>query len=796
MSILSIRLILTASLLVTGSLEPETPNVIHTISERAFYFGAGTALASVSLAARFGGTVCKLTPWTSHLSKECLLLSHICGSASKHIFTKLLRGFPSSPLFLSLAPLSQSSWQLNQSLLSQVPSFSNEDQRLLQFLENRWLSKSTGFYPFLINRVCPCFGIYIQVHPETTSSYARDPWNKCSQTYTNRVEQWKQTLPHPFHFPLILTRPHDIKDYIPSYLCVEEGEKTDAIVERAKKKQLEGNQRVVVDLTDWENDQDAFSGADGLICIHRVLNDEVGGIRILPSKGLSADEIEEQHQYLLKWISKFGISANRVELDRCSFGSNEAVPRVGSSFASQSKKEILSFIHGLEERAGSVDPQKALMRDGTLNVIKGLLNHITDDKWDELASSPTRFSVVQLSLIEIAKLFEVLDNEIATSNFYETAAQLEQIHSHLSTLLVVFEPFSTSDFPQIYQDLLSSVPTKLKALTSYAIHSTGMTSLTGIFKAVETALGNAPRVLYGENTYFENIMTSEMISHATSIEDATEEDWKEVDLILGQFNPILKRIDFEVSEYRVEKVAQSLHRALRARETKPLTLALDCTLDYIDSPKVEELLNEFQDEVERGELNIICYRSGLKFDLFGMDNYCGAPLYMLHNTDAKWAAFDRLLTDPVLQTDRLSLNWFCLAYQNAAPQLEGYRKQIFDNTRALLDKVPTRLLNNKNSGYRIVPVDADADLAFLDIKIYGPLHEMKGGLIGGFLTLKCMEEHHPLFYRPSLGFYHPNLSILFSEKCTTIRLTLGLDPTQVDILAACFESMDALNEVK
>ena len=269
---------------------------------------------------------------------------------------------------------------------------------------------------------------------------------------------------------------------------------------------------------------------------------------------------------------------------------------------------------------------------------------------------------------------------------------------------------------------------------------------------------------------------------------------KQVDLILAQFNPVLRRIDFEITEYRVEKVVETLHKVLSFDREKPLTLALDCTLDFIDSPRVSHLLNEFQKEIKMGSLNIICYRSGLKFDLFGMDNYCGAPFFMIHNQETKWAHFDLILNDPGLQTDRLSLNWFCLAYKCAADQLELYRKQIFDNTRALLNKVPQRLLHDQSSNYRIIPVEEGADLAFLDIKIFGPLHAIRGGLLaGGSLYLKCMEGGHPIFYRPSLGLYHPNFSMIFCDNFTTIRLTLGLDPAQIDVLAKTFELIDSLN---
>jgi hypothetical protein len=57
-----------------------------------------------------------------------------------------------------------------------------------------------------------------------------------------------------------------------------------------------------------------------------------------------------------------------------------------------------------------------------------------------------------------------------------------------------------------------------------------------------------------------------------------------------------------------------------------------------------------------------------------------------------------------------------------------------------------------------------------------------------------MEGGHPIFYRPSLGLYHPNLTMIFSEKRTTIRLTLGLDPAQIDLLVDCFKMVDTLND--
>jgi hypothetical protein len=56
-----------------------------------------------------------------------------------------------------------------------------------------------------------------------------------------------------------------------------------------------------------------------------------------------------------------------------------------------------------------------------------------------------------------------------------------------------------------------------------------------------------------------------------------------------------------------------------------------------------------------------------------------------------------------------------------------------------------------------------------------------------------MEGGHPVFYRRSFGFYHTNFTMLFGEESATVRLTLGLDPAQVDFLSECLKTIDQLN---
>ncbi len=788
---------------------------LNKIPEKSLYLGLGTSFKSISFLAQAGQTI-------PSFAKECLLLKTICNSVSQHFFTQMAKESPFklSHLFSKNIPYSQTSWKLNQLDLSKIQTSSNEEQELLLFLENRFLAKATGFFPSFVDWVYPSFGISIQIHPETTGSYARSPAINFSKSYEKRITSWKKVLPHPESFPLILTRPFDLNGYLPSYFKVPLNEGVKTTVQNLALILKKTNSKVVIDfsslfldelmdskkwLRTWDLYQRSFLQAckenkidlHQILCIERVAQKTVGGLRILPLYFFSAKEVELQHQFLLGWVSTFGLSANRVELDRSPLLlniSNNAKERSFTSPSTLCKESFLHYLISCDQNWKSKHTQKSLMLTGALASLKGLLTALSEDTWEKITYSKTLLSIAELSFRKIHEQLELLSQEKDSSSFFDTVSHIEEIYSHLSALLEIFCPFSLKDFSPIYQRLLNSTPSNLKPLTSHSLHSSAMTSISGVFRAAEKTLGRSPHILYGENTYYECINASNLISNALSVQEAREDDLKEIDVFLSQFNPVWKALDPQKKEYKVEKVSETLRKTLRAREGKPLTLALDCTFDFIDSPQVSRLLHQFQEDIENGSLNVICYHSGLKFDLFGMDNYCGAPFYMIHNKDPKWIFFDFILTDPVLQTDLLSLNWFCLAYQNAAPQLDQYRKQIFDNTRALLDSLPDRILRDSNINYRVIPVEREANAAFIDITIKGPFHRLKTeALVAGYLTVKCLEKGFPLFYRISIGLYHTNLTKLCDKDSSTVRLTVGLDPSQIEVLTECLKNIDALN---
>jgi hypothetical protein len=361
--------------------EAKLTTIFRRLSDDTFYYYVGTALESASLLARFGWGLCYLSPWVSTVGKECLFLSRLFDTAAKHVFAQRIKG---SSGFKEI-PLSQMSWQHNRKMLSQIPARSKEDQQLLDFLEKRWLAKSTGFFSSMIDWVCPWFGISLQVHPQTTgASYARNPSIKLSQTYINRVEDWKQSLPHPQEFPLILTRPFEIRDYLPPCIHVVREETIQNVIARIGLMKKSGK-AIVIDLTDLfsDNDRQTWLSAwtsyrDQLIntckerqlnfteilCIQRCQQGAIGGIRLLP---LSSEDADRQHEFLLGWISNFGVSANLIELDRWdSFPSRSTLGN--AQMKSPSKEEFISCLRRFSWT--SHHSQKNLMINGTLQVLK------------------------------------------------------------------------------------------------------------------------------------------------------------------------------------------------------------------------------------------------------------------------------------------------------------------------------------------------------------------------------------------------------------------------------------------
>lgn len=781
---------------------------------RSLYLSMGACLglaAGLSITGWWASIIC---PWTALPKKECLFFSQLCSSAALSLFkAAIFQSF--AKIYVpgkGFAPISQKSWEFYRWQLNAVPVISEKESRLLTFLEKRWLAKGNGFYRAEVDWVCPCFQIPMQVHPETTNCYARDPFTSASIAYNNQVERWKQILPHPKIFPLILTRPYSLQKYLPNYHALFSQDSLALVLEKCRETASKSEGKTILDIgsvfplnKSWEDSWNAFSKNVAALCreknidLNRLIfvqsfqEKDQGVLRLLPIENESSSQVQKDFEKLLEWISHAGLTATLVELDRDILSDIQTKDVQIDTKSRWIHKELcLSSLSQFRNAYLSPNLQKKIMVLGFLDALQGLLNEIEEDKWQEIMRCPTRSSLVCLSMENIQEQFSEVLKEKASDPFFQTVCKVELMHANFTALLEIFSPFETLDFPKIYQDIVfPSFPDPALKIEA-GVHASGMTSLSGVLKAVNASLGKSPHVIYGENTYFECVHVLREGGGKSSLE-AEEEDWKLLDLLICQFNPVLKRDIGDICQYKEEKVAENIRKALSLRKDKPFVVAIDSSLDYLHSHRFNALFQEFEKEIKEGIVNFICIRSGVKFDLFGIDNYSGAPFFTIHSSHPHWQIMDAVLKDPVLSTDPLSFNWFCLAYKYLPSHLEAYRKQIFENTRNLLNKVPSSLFQSESS-YRLIPMDGQVDPSFIDIKVKGRFHRMKiAALVGGILYLRCMQEGHPVFFRRSLGLYHPNFGILFGNESSTIRFTLGLDPGQVDVLASCFEKIHSLN---
>ena len=283
------------------------------------------------------------------------------------------------------------------------------------------------------------------------------------------------------------------------------------------------------------------------------------------------------------------------------------------------------------------------------------------------------------------------------------------------------------------------------------------------------------------------------MGYSNSFEKALESD-KKVDLYCGQFNSNIE-IDSHVTHYERRDIAKDLKELVaKGIAADGLTIAIDCTIDDYSSENIKNLLEEFKTEIQAGKFNFIFFRSGQKFDLLGMDNYYGAPFFMVNNGAEQFKSFNDILKKEAHQTDQLSNQWFCLSNQFMKEGLQDYRRLIFENTAKILDRIPPSLKPSKNKKQlvRVNTSSPDVLTPFIDIKVTGPHHRWRSNLILGKFYDKMLSKRIKVQTRATFGLYHLNASPISTgavKDSTSIRLNPGLNPQENQAFIEFFQEL-------
>jgi hypothetical protein len=518
----------------------------------------------------------------------------------------------------------------------------------------------------------------------------------------------------------------------------------------------------------------------------------LSGIKILPSfsNTVTTSSLETTYSHFMEFVEITGLYIGALNFRRHVLPLLNPGETVEYAIPATHKGEIYfetktsllqrnlfqSFAQRMKSDELKNRPDIRVLGESVVRLVSGLLsNEISDASWTKLNENLTTRQLVQTSLFKIANL-------LATANlhcfdFQKFSQQIELIHCEIAELLELFSPFQQGDFQKIYATVLHDIVPEGLCLTT-GLAKTAMTTFAGINAAVAKTTTN-PITALAHGSYYE---FSELLGYENSVENIIDDPKiSKVDLYVGQINPNVD-IEDECMHYEPRNIAQDIEKIFAKKpHTDHLTVAIDCTIDYIQSQDNKKLLERFKKEIQSGKLNFVFFKSGLKLDQFGMDSYYGAPLYIVNNGNARWAPFNNLTQQKVYETDNLSHQWFCLAHRYTPDLLDDYRRILFENSRTLLDQVPESLKPEAQGIIRVNTADTKMKASFIDIKVVNPHHKLTSYALVGWLSLFLLRKNINLYYRSSFGFFHPNVNVIAahtSKTSTTIRINPGLDPQQ------------------
>lgn len=569
--------------------------------------------------------------------------------------------------------------------------------------------------------------------------------------------------------------------------------------------------------------------ADNIVCISRVSIDGAAGIKMLPI-GHSRTKEKQYESKLIHAVINSGAYIGAVNLRK--HVADVFLQRPDVDYAIPSKTENVLYhpnkedftearffqrllclfgskpVSGncgistdhLKERVDAIarKPHLKTMGKATVDLIQGLMNEISQEKWNEIRKDPIYSPLFQTSLFMIREHLATAEHYALADNFNRFLQEIELVHAELATLLELTLPFQEKDFGEIYKKELlgKSVPTEFEKGLKAGMGKTAVNIFSGFASIVK---GNNP-VLHGVHShgcYFEpTTLMNHYFDHYMKDPNAPK-----VGMYLSQFNSNVD-VGSTLTEYTRHDVASDIRKLLDGdRVQDKFTVVIDLTIEHYHSKNVESLLNQFKNEIKEGKINFALFSSGQKFYTLGMDNYYGSYYYLVNNGDEKWKEFDSLETHPSYRTDPLSVQWFCLATKYAPDSLSNYRQLIFDNSRYILDRIPNSLKPNSASTQtlRVNSASRSMDVSFIDLKILCTKSvELFRKFIQWFKSKKIttlfsetMAKNNILYYgRGSFGFYHHNFADFgYMGEARTIRLNLGINPEENDTIIEFFKRL-------
>ena len=324
---------------------------------------------------------------------------------------------------------------------------------------------------------------------------------------------------------------------------------------------------------------------------------------------------------------------------------------------------------------------------------EGLVNK---EHWDSMKNSGYA-PVVDTLLYRLTEHLSMA--RLHRNDFGQFSQYMELAQGEVAALLSIFHPFTYQDFQTSFKEQIKqNMPEELKdcALNAGLAHSAMNLLYSSIaeVKALKKAAGDdAPFYM----------QKSEGLYYETGALEAKPGDNQALDFYAGQIFKNIQLHTLDAYSPELENIQNDLRKALEGNKGKPLTVAMDTTMDFQNSWAIKDLLKTFASEIKDGKMCFMVYRSGQKFDMLGSDAYYGSPFYVLNNGDAKWNTISQMTQQEKYLADSLSTQWFASISQFApSSSVDQYRKLIFDNSKQISDGVKQKLSKETTEG--VIPI--------------------------------------------------------------------------------------------
>ncbi|PTY01612.1 hypothetical protein DB346_12805 [Verrucomicrobia bacterium LW23] len=379
------------------------------------------------------------------------------------------------------------------------------------------------------------------------------------------------------------------------------------------------------------------------------------------------------------------------------------------------------------------------------------------------------------------------------------------VQEEIATLLALVQPYDPRQLSLGFPELPEVEP-------MHSFKQGGMGAFSSILRGVEAIVGRRDlNVMVLEGVYYEeslhvlehssNYRTGSMKSDNVdgSIEAmrgklGTDSDGRPrtLDLFVAEFH---HNISTEKTAYQAEKVLEQVLTILAADPPiagKPLTVAIDTTISRGDDPGIAALIKGLEKQIEDGDVNLVLFRSGQKFDMAGNDHLTGGFMTVYNKGKGDLRALLRTFNVNSSETEAptaTNLQGMIHFQRHAGAALDLYRTAIMHANFEMLNSgdslpygLPKELVSNVSTGDEplLLAPNTDPNAVFIDIR--SPLGARLPGAgpdknpmyVPLSTHIRALAKDHGLLEsdRPSFGFPHLNFTLVGQQK---LRVTLGLE---------------------